>query len=391
MHRKRTDAIFSLSNMSHEMRTPLNVIIGMCDIARRHIDDQEKVEECLLKISVAGERLTQLVNNILDMSKIEQGKLKIAEDDFNIDSMMEELDTLLSPLAAEKRIVLSISSKDVVNKNVIGDYGHILQVMINLASNSIKYTPQGGFVKVWVEEIENSYRDKVSYRFICQDNGIGMSEEFQKHVFEAFSRAEDKRIQKIGGAGLGMSIVKEIMDALGGSIHIDSTLDMGTTVNITMDFKATCGKDKVVDIQEFKSQQLRQLKDRKIILVAEDMEDNRDVLTTFLEDMGFEVDVAENGEEVVDMFMESEEGYYKAILMDIEMPVMDGCQATLMIRGLNRFDSNLPIIAMTACAFEEDEDEARGSGMDDYLTKPLTMNRLEEKLKRWTTESVAQQ
>ncbi len=390
MHREKTDAIFSLSNMSHEMRTPLNVIIGMCDIARHHIDDREKVEECLLKISVAGERLTQLVNNILDMSKIEQGKFAIAEDDFNIDSMMEELDALLHPLAAEKRIVLSISSKDVVNKNIIGDYGHILQVMINLASNAIKYTPQGGFVKIWVAETENPYKDQVSYQFLCQDNGIGMSEEFQEHVFEVFSRAEDKRVQKIGGAGLGMSIVKEIVDALGGRIHIDSALNMGTTVNVTMDFKAANGKDKVTDIHEFKIQQIRQLKDRKIVLIAEDMEDNREVLTMFLEYMGFEVDAAENGEDVVDMFMESEEGYYKAILMDIEMPVMDGCQATLMIRGLNRSDSNLPIIAMTACAFEEDEEEARKAGMDDYLTKPLTMSRLEEKLKSWITESVAQ-
>lgn len=187
-----------------------------------------------------------------------------------------------------------------------------------------------------------------------------------------------------------MSIVKEIVDALGGRIHINSAQDIGTTITMIMELGTVCGKDKVTDIKEFKSRQLRKLKDRKIILIAEDMEDSRDVLATLLEDMGFEVDSAENGEEAVDMFIESEEGYYKAVLMDIEMPVMDGCQATLMIRGLNRSDSSLPVIAMTACAFEKDKDEARRSGMDDYLTKPLTMSRLEEMLKLWITESVAQ-
>lgn len=375
-----------LSNMSHEIRSPLNVMIGMCDIARHHIDDKEKVLECLQKINIAGDHLTKLINNILDISKIEQGRLLILEETFDVDDLVGELETLLEPLANDKSIIFSISSKGVVNKMVSGDYSHIMQVIINLATNSIKYTPQGGFVKLWVEERDNPSIDRVTYRFVCQDNGIGMSEEFLAHVFEPFTRADDIRVNKVVGAGLGMSISKEIIDALGGSIHIDSTKDVGTTVSVELELKTASGEKPIRDIEEFKRQERRKLQDKKIILIAEDLADNREVLQTHLEDLGFEVNSAEDGEAVVDMFIESEEGFYKAIFMDIEMPVMDGYQATMMIRGLNRSDNNIPIIAMTGKAFESDKTNAKKAGMNDYLIKPLKINKLNRMLKTWLKE-----
>lgn len=375
-----------LSSMSHEIRTPLNVMIGMCDIARYHIDDKEKVLECLQKINTAGDHLTKLINNILDISKIEQGKLLIAEDAFSVDALVEELEALLEPLASDKSIIFSISSKDVVNKQVLGDYSHIMQVLINLATNAIKYTPQGGFVKLWAEEKDNPSADLVTYRFVCQDNGIGMSEEFLAHIFEPFARADDIRVSKTAGAGLGMSIIREIIDALGGQIHIESIKDVGTTVSVALDLKPASGEKLVGDIEAFKRQERRKIQDKKIILIAEDLADNREVAQTLLEDLGFEVNAAENGEEAVDLFIESEEGFYKAIFMDIEMPVMNGCQATMMIRGLNREDSKIPIIAMTANAFTEDKTEAMRAGMNDYLTKPLTMKQLADMLKQWVKE-----
>lgn len=375
-----------LSNMSHEIRTPLNVMIGMCDIARYHIDDKEKVLECLQKINVAGDHLTKLIDNILDISKIEQGKLLVAEDAFSVDALVEELETLLEPLASDKSIIFSISAKDVVNKQVLGDYSHIMQVIINLATNAIKYTPQGGFVKLWAEEKDNPSADLVTYRFVCQDNGIGMSEDFLAHVFEPFSRADDIRVSQTAGAGLGMSITREIIDALGGQIHIESMKDVGTTVSVELDLKPASGQKPIRDIEAFKRQERRKIQDKKIILIAENLVDNREVAQTLLEDLGFEVDAAENGEEAVDLFIESEEGFYKAIFMDIEMPVMNGYQATMMIRGLNREDSKIPIIAMTANAFAEDKTEAMRAGMNDYLTKPLKMKQLADMLKRWVKD-----
>lgn len=367
-----------LSNMSHELRTPLNVIIGMCDIARHHIDDIGKVKDCLEKINKAGDHLIELVDSALDITRIEQGRELIKEQEINIDHFMNEIWTLLEALAADKSIMLDISARNVVNRRVLGDYGHMMQVIINLATNAIKYTPEGGFVKIWVEEKENDKKNKVTYEFICKDNGIGMSQDFIEHIFEPFARAEDSRVREINGVGLGMSIVNNIVKLLDGDIVIESCVGIGTTIKVRFDLELLKGQNLKEDINEFRLRELRKLEERRIILIAEDIQDNREVLETYLEDLGFEVECAENGEAVVDMFMASEEKFYRAIFMDIEMPVMDGYQATLMIRGLNRSDSNIPIIAMTANAFKDDRDEAARVGMDYYLTKPLKMERLEQ-------------
>lgn len=365
-----------LSHMSHELRTPLNVIIGMCEIAKYHINDRERVLECLEKIGFAGEHLTEMVDSILDITRIEQGKEIVKETDFNIDDFVNELYILLEPIASKKHIVLDISSKEVVNREITADYSHILHIMINLATNSIKYTASGGFVKINISEITCKQTGFTTYEFMCKDNGIGMSQEFIEHIYEPFTRDDSVRNKQIKGAGLGMSIVRKLIDLLEGDIHIKSMPGEGTEVTVRLDMKVS--KEKVLkgNIAEYKLKQLEELKERKIVLIAEDEVDNREVLETYLKDMGYEVDSAINGEVVLDMFMESEEGFYKAIFMDIEMPVLNGHQATIMIRGLNRTDSNLPIVAMTANAFEEDRKKAAHSGMNHYVTKPLKMEQL---------------
>ena len=372
-----------LSSMSHEIRTPLNVIVGMCDIARNHIDDKEKVESCLYKISKAGDHITQLVNKVLDITKIEQGKTLIKEKEFNIEELTKEIKNMLEPLAAQKNIIFRISDKEVVNRQIIGDYSHIMQIMINLGTNAIKYTPQGGFAEIKITELKNESVDTVTYNFVCQDNGMGMSEEFLERIFEPFVRGDDTRVNNISGSGLGMAIVKKIVEAMNGRITIKSTEGMGTKVTVDLDFKTVEGTKEVIDLESFKLQELQRLRNKKIILVAEDKIDNREVIVTYLEDLDYEVEAADDGEMAIDLFMESEEGFYKAILMDIDMPIMNGYQATLMIRGLNRSDNDIPIIAMTANVFSEDRDKAKKVGMDGYLTKPLKMECLENMLKSW--------
>lgn len=365
-----------LSNMSHELRTPLNVIVGMCDIARHHIDDVDKVRECLEKISKAGDRLIELVDNALDITRIEQGRELIKEKDMCVDDFAEEVRTLLEPLAEKESIVLDVSAKDVYNRKVIADYGHLLQVVINLATNAIKYTMQGGFVKVRIKERNNNNPEIATYEFMVKDSGIGMEQEFIEHIFEPFVRADDTRVNQIKGAGLGMSIVKNIVDMFGGTIKIKSRPGVGTTIRVLFDFKISEGQDAIIDVDSFRQKKLQTLRERRIVLIAEDKRDNQEVLVTYLEDLGYEVDIAENGEEVVDKFMASPEKFYRGIFMDIQMPVMNGYQACVMIRGLNRCDCNIPIIAMTANAFESDREEASKAGMDHYLTKPLKMEQL---------------
>lgn len=369
-----------LFNMSHELRTPLNVIIGMCDIAKLHLEDTERVKDCLEKINTAGDHLTRLVDNVMDITKM-RWKTKeeiVKEQEFKIDDMINELEMMLEPMASRHSIITDISAKDVINRCVIGDYGHVMQVLINISANAVKYTPDGGFVKISVREKPNEDPGSITYIFNCRDNGIGMSEDFLKRIYKPFERADDIMVRQVEGHGLGMAIVRSIVDMLNGEIKIQSEEGIGTEIEVCFRFKVGSIKNKVDDINRFKKKELKKLQEKKIVLLAEDKKFNREVLVTYLEEIGFTVDTAENGEEVVDMFMESEEGLYKAIFMDVRMPIIDGCQATIMIRNLNRSDNNIPIIAMTANAFESEKERAINSGMDYFLTKPLKMERLLE-------------
>lgn len=366
-----------LSNMSHEVRTPLNVIVGMCDIAMRHTDDRDKVENCLRKISVAGDHLIDLVDNLLDITKIEQGCIDIQEREFEVDKLVDEIKIMTESSASRKNLIFDIASKEVINRKVRGDYGHVLRAMLNIVSNAVKYTPDGGFVKVVINEVYNSDQEFTTYKFTCRDNGIGMSEEFLEKVYNPFVRADDIRVNQINGSGLGMSIVKKIVEALDGDIEIHSKEGTGTSVILTFSFRVSGVKK---DIEEIREQEHERITDRRIVLIAEDQQENREVLVDYLNDLGIQSEYAMNGEQAVDMFIESEEGTYKAVFMDIEMPVLDGYKASLMIRGLNRRDKNIPIIALTANAFQSDREKALKAGMDHYLTKPLKMEALSELL-----------
>lgn len=366
-----------LSNMSHEVRTPLNVIIGMCDIALRHADDREKVESCLKKISIAGDHLIDLVDNLLDMTKIEQECIEVSERKFDIGKLTEDLKVMTESEAARKSLVFDITDKDIVNRELIGDYGNILRVLINIVSNAVKYTPDGGFVRISVRELYSDEPGRTTYEFVCRDNGIGMSDEFLEDIYKPFVRADDMRVIQTNGSGLGMAIVKKIVDALSGDISISSSPGSGTTVTVRLGFEVAGNKR---DINEIREQEKERITDEKIVLIAEDQKDNREVLLTYLEDLGIKADAAVNGEEAVDMFISSEPGLYKAVFMDIEMPVLDGYQASVMIRGMNRDDSDLPIIALTANAFPSDREKAARAGIDHYLTKPLRMDDLSELL-----------
>lgn len=372
-----------LSNMSHEVRTPLNVIVGMCDIAMRHTDDRNKVENCLRKISVAGDHLIELMDNLLDITKIEQGCIDIQEREFEVDKLVDEIKIMTESSASRKNLIFDIASGGVINRKVKGDYGHALRAMLNIVSNAVKYTPDGGFVKIVINEVYNSDPECTTYKFTCRDNGIGMSEEFLEKVYNPFVRADDIRVNQINGSGLGMSIVKKIVEALDGDIEIHSKEGTGTSVTMTFSFRVSGVKR---DLEEIRGQEHERITDRRIVLIAEDQQENREVLVDYLNDLGIHSEYAVNGEQAVDMFIESEEGTYKAVFMDIEMPVLDGYKASLMIRGLNRRDKNIPIIALTANAFQSDREKALKAGMDHYLTKPLKMDALSELLNK--TDSI---
>ena len=372
-----------LSNMSHEVRTPLNVIVGMCDIAMRHTDDRNKVENCLRKISVAGDHLIELMDNLLDITKIEQGCIDIQEREFEVDKLVDEIKIMTESSASRKNLIFDIASGGVIKRKVKGDYGHALRAMLNIVSNAVKYTPDGGFVKIVINEVYNSDPECTTYKFTCRDNGIGMSEEFLEKVYNPFVRADDIRVNQINGSGLGMSIVKKIVEALDGDIEIHSKEGTGTSVTMTFSFRVSGVKR---DLEEIRGQEHERITDRRIVLIAEDQQENREVLVDYLNDLGIHSEYAVNGEQAVDMFIESEEGTYKAVFMDIEMPVLDGYKASLMIRGLNRRDKNIPIIALTANAFQSDREKALKAGMDHYLTKPLKMDALSELLNK--TDSI---
>lgn len=381
MNKYQTGSEF-LSNMSHEVRTPLNVIIGMCDIALRHLDDRAKVESCLRKINVAGDHLIGLVNNLLDITKVDRGCMDIQNQEFEIDDLIEELKIMTETSAARKSLVFNITASDIVNRKIISDYGHLLRTFMNIVSNAVKYTPEGGYVKVMIREGSSSDPNRATYIFTCEDNGIGMSEEFIQKIYEPFARAGDIRVNRIKGSGLGMAIVKRIVDALDGIIEIESKEGTGTLVTITFSFEVSGQKH---NIDEIRTKEYELMNDKKVVIVAEDQTENREVLLNYLEDLNIEAATAANGEEALDLFICSEEGMYKAVFMDIEMPVLDGYQASMMIRGLNRSDSDIPIIALTANAFQSDREKAMRSGINYYLTKPLKMDALLELLNETNT------
>ena len=350
-----------LFNMSHDIRTPMNAIIGFTSLAQSHLDDKELLDSYLKKISTSSEYLLSLINDVLDMSRIESGKLKIEESNVYLPSILDDIRDIVSSNVQKKQLSLNINTVDLKDENVLTDPLKLKQVLLNVVANAIKFTPSGGYVSLSLVQKD----DSSNYDFIVEDNGIGISKEFQEHIFEQFSREATSTVSRVQGTGLGLSISKAIVDMMGGSISVESESGKGSKFTISLCFKVT---DETTDNKTISSNNI--IDTNKKVLLVEDNELNYEIAKTVLEEAGFRVDGASNGKEAVD---KASDNAYDVILMDIQMPIMDGYEAT---KELRRLGNKTPIIAMTANAFSEDRKKAKDVGMDGYIAKPIDVNKL---------------
>ena len=350
-----------LFNMSHDIRTPMNAIIGFTSLAQSHLDDKEMLDSYLKKISTSSEYLLSLINDVLDMSRIESGKLKIEKSHVNLPNLLDDIRDIVSSNVQKKQLNFNIYTIDLKDENVLTDPLKLKQVLLNVVANAIKFTPSGGYVNLSLVQKD----DSGNYDFIVEDNGIGISKEFQEHIFEQFSREATSTVSRVQGTGLGLSISKAIVDMMGGSISVESESGKGSKFTISLCFKVT---DETTDNKTISSNSI--IDTNKKILLVEDNELNYEIAKTVLEEAGFIVDGASNGKEAVD---KASDNTYDVILMDIQMPIMDGYEAT---KELRRLGNRTPIIAMTANAFSEDRKKAKDVGMDGYIPKPIDVNKL---------------
>ena len=396
-----------LSNMSHDIRTPMNGIIGMTAIAANNIDDRDKVRECLNKISSSSKHLLSLINEVLDMSKIESGTVELTEEEFNLSDLISNLLAMMSPQIEEHKHQLYVHIGELTHEDVIGDKLHVQKVFINILSNAIKYTLDGGVLRLCISE-RPSHQEKVGcYEFVFEDNGIGMSQDFLERIFEPFARASDERLQHIQGTGLGMPITRNIVRMMGGDIKVESVPGKGSrftvsiylklqeqngvrhevleNLNVPMsDFNCLVGERRELQ-QDNPLEALKQLDftGRKALLV-EDNELNAEIAREILGVTGLAVERAVDGREAVSMMEKCMDGYYSIVFMDIQMPNMNGYDATRCIRAMDRnYCREIPIVAMTANAFAEDVQTARAVGMNEHIAKPLDLKILTRVMCQW--------
>ena len=363
-----------LSNMSHDIRTPMNAIVGLTAIAGANIESQDRVIECLSKITESSRHLLGLINEVLDMARIESGKMTLAQEDFNLSELVDNLITLTRPVLDEHKHNFDIHINHIEHEAVCGDSLRIQQVFVNLMSNAIKYTPDGGNITFSIEEKPNGFSELGCYEFTIEDNGIGMSPEFQKIMFDPFSRADDHRTTRVQGTGLGMAITKNLVDLMGGTIDVESEPGQGSCFEVFMDLKIAEERSVSPASQTETEEQDGNILKGMRFLCAEDNELNAEILTELLKIEGAECTICENGKRVLETFEQSVPGDYDMILMDVQMPVMDGYTATRKIRALDDpARATLPIIAMTANAFAEDVQAAKTVGMNEHIAKPLEL------------------
>ncbi len=377
-----------LSNMSHDIRTPMNAIIGYTNLAMTKIDQTEKVKDYLYKIMLSGNHLLSLINDVLDISQIESGKLQLDETVCNIPEFIGELKNMVQNDLYRKNLGFEIETS-VVNENIYCDKLQLNRALINIINNSVKYTNNGGKINLSVTEKNNVSKGYSDYEFRIRDTGIGMSKEFLGHIFELFAREYNTTNSGIQGTGLGMAITKNIVDLMNGTIEVNSEQGKGTEVVIRfmfrIDSEKTRMKDSLPDVAEPENIFAEKQSSNVRILLVEDNELNREIATEILGEVGFTSDVAENGEVAVKMLSESGRGYYGVVLMDIQMPIMNGYEATKAIRRLaDKKLATIPIIAMTANAFAEDEQEALKSGMNGHLAKPIDIKKLVDMLNKYS-------
>lgn len=367
-----------LSHMSHDIRTPINGIMGMTDIALKHIDNQEKVLDCLQKISGSSQHLLGLVNDVLDMSRIESGKTKVNYESFDIRTCIDNCSSIIGGQLSTRDIELVQEIGEFEHPLLVGDELHLRQVFINILGNSVKFTPDGGKIYFRAREVRST-DDRVLFRFELADTGIGMKKEFIPHLFEAFSQEDDGTRTTYKGTGLGMAITKKFVDMMGGTVEVQSVLNEGTT--FILEFWIDI--DKEAKLSEAKAETHVNLKGMKTLLV-EDIELNLEIAQSILEEEGAIVTPAMNGQEAVDAFADNPAGTFDIIIMDIMMPVMDGITATKTIRALDRPDAKtIPIVAMTANAYEEDIRNTQAAGMNAHLSKPIDVDLMFKTLSRF--------
>ncbi len=368
----RAKSVF-LSNMSHDIRTPMNAIVGFTTLALSHIEQKDKVEEYLGKIKTSGDHLLNLINDVLDVSHIESGKMHIEEEPCNLPDILHGLRNIVQADIHAKHLKLFIHTEEIRNEDIYCDKLRLNQVLLNILSNAVKYTEAGGMIHISVIEKDGAPKGHAKYEFHVRDTGIGMSREFAKHIFEPFERENNTTISGIQGTGLGMTITKNIVDMMNGSLEVESEQGVGTEFTVTLIFRLSTG------IKEQKAEEETGCAEIGTgrILLAEDNELNQEIAVEILSDAGFDIEVAGNGQIALEMLEQSQPGYYQVVLMDIQMPVMNGYEAARKIRRIkDQALSQIPILAMTANAFEEDKKEALKCGMNGHITKPIDVDNL---------------
>lgn len=386
----RAETIF-LNSISHDIRTPLNVIIGYTALASAHVNEAQEVKKYLSKIEAASNHLLLLINDVLDMSHIESGTLKLEHAPVYLPDVLENLKAIIQTDSSAKQLKFCADTKNMVHKNVITDKLRLNQVLLNILENAVKYTRPGGKIYFQIQELKEQEPGFAKYEFRVKDTGIGMSEEFIAHIFEPFSREQTSTVSGIEGMGLGMAIVKKIVDRMDGTIAVKSRQGKGTEVTVILPFKVSGQpneweantRKKIVQIQRFsEDKNFENLFKGKKILLTEDNELNREIAVELLKEEGFILDTAEDGTIAVEKMRTAKPGQYDLILMDIQMPIMDGYEATRQIRkSENPEIAKIPIIAITANAFEEDRQKALEAGMNEHVSKPIDLERLLEVLK----------
>lgn len=381
-HANRAKTAF-LNNMSHDIRTPMNAIIGFTSLAAEHLDDREIIRDYLEKISTSGKHLLSLINDVLDMSRIESGSVKIEKTNVYLPDILEDLKTIILESVHAKQQKLLIKQQDVVHEDIITDKLRLTQVLLNIISNAVKFTPVGGTIHILVEEKASQKAGYAVYSFCIKDNGIGMSKEFQEHVFDSFARERTVTESGITGTGLGMAITKNIVDLMGGTIHLTSKQGEGSEFIVTLECELA---DKTVQDKQSscpKAEKKHLDYSGKKVLLVEDNELNREIATEILKSLGLKVDYAADGMEAVEIMSSEAGNQYDMIFMDIQMPKMDGYTATREIRTLkDTKKANVPIIAMTANAFDEDRKKAIKAGMNGHIAKPIDVNVILQNLDR---------
>ena len=357
-----------LQRMSHDIRTPINGICGTLDVADHYADDMKKQTECRGKIKEASHLLLELVNDVLDMSKLESGEVVLEEIPFNLSSISREVFVVIEQIAAEQNIRIVWEKKEITHRDFIGSPGYVKRVMMNILSNAVKYNRENGHIYITCTEIPSEQPGMTTMEFVCRDTGIGMTEAFQKQIFEPFAQEHTGSRTKFAGTGLGMPISKKLIEKMGGTITFESAEGIGTTFVIRVPFKIDLDVDKREEQKDVSEKSIKGLH----ILLAEDNELNMEIAEFMLQNEGVVVTKAWDGQEAVELFRNSEPGEFDVILMDIMMPVMNGYEATKMIRSLDREDAKvIPIIAMTANAFTEDRLRAKEAGMNEHIAKPV--------------------